>query len=120
MMSVPFSDIRPHADGMYTVAVNGADYNISTASVHAGNTMDGHDGPYDHKMLFNRPRRNKSRVSMMGGGNLRMKSKRPKRKVDEQPKLEIFDVSYCLCYLIVLNGSQIIMPHHRIKVRKLN
>lgn len=24
-------------------------------------------------------------------------------------------MSYCLCYLIVLNGSHIVMPHHRIK-----
>ena len=78
--------------------------------------MPGYEGPYDHKMLFNRPRKNRARISQMGGGNLRMKSKRPRRRVDDLPKLEIFDVSYCLCYLIVLNGSQIVMPHHRIKV----
>lgn len=45
-----------------------------------------------------------------------MKNKRARRRVDDVPKLEIFDVSYCLCYLMVLNGSQIVMPQHRIKV----
>ena len=44
-------------------------------------------------------------------------SRKAKRRLDEVPTLELFDVSYCLCYMIALNGSQLIMPHHRMKVR---
>lgn len=131
--------IQPYGDNAYLITHNGVERIVGSASVHSG-VQDGaelitddEDGVHK-KPLFP----SKSRG---GGGSAKeeddatgrrfglikryTKTKRgkrvrkvPRRKKSGRKDLKIYDVSFCLCYQIILNGAHIVIPQHRIKQSK--
>ena len=132
------NNIQPYGDNAYLITHNGVERIVGSASVHSG-VQDGaelitddEDGIHK-KPLF--PSKNLNRGSAaeeddatgrrFGLIKRYTKTKRgkrvrkvPRRKKSGRKDLKIYDVSFCLCYQIILNGAHIVIPQHRIKQSK--
>ena len=146
VMDVSASAIQPYGDNAYLVTHNGVERIVGAASVHSGVqdgaeliTDDEADGRInslfiarpgsaggngsDGQSMGSRATGGSDRVfglkkkyiKKRGGKRIR---RQPRRKPKSKKDLKIFDVSFCLCYQIILNGAHIVIPQHRMKQSK--
>ncbi|KAL5251076.1 hypothetical protein ACHWQZ_G016707 [Mnemiopsis leidyi] len=128
--------IQPYGDNAYLITHNGVERIVGSASVHSG-VQDGAELITDDEdgivkqPLF--PSKNRSsaveedettgrRFGLIKRYTKTKRGKRvrkvPRRKKSGRKDLKIYDVSFCLCYQIILNGAHIVIPQHRIKQSK--
>jgi len=145
VMDVSASSIQPYGDNAYLVIHNGVERIVGAASVHSGVqdgaeliTDDEADGRATNGLFLSRPGSagpgsdgqsmgsrggasdrvfglKKKYIKKRGGKRIR---RQPRRKPKSKKDLKIFDVSFCLCYQIILNGAHIVIPQHRMKQSK--
>ena len=135
IMEVSASAIQHYGDNEYLVTHNGVERIVGAASVHSGVqdgaeliTDDEAEGCHQSLFICNRPTSpgydacsdrmfglKKRYTKKRGGKKVR---RQPRRKNKSKKDFKIFDVSFCLCYQIILNGAHIVIPQHRIKQSK--
>ena len=137
MTEISCNSIQPYGDNAYLVTYNGVERIVGSASVHSG-VQDGaelitddEDGIHKKPLFPNKSRTGDGveedentgrRFGLIKRYTKTKRGKRirkvPRRKKNSKKDLKIYDVSFCLCYQVILNGAHIVIPQHRIKPSK--